>query len=59
MADWGWGFITPQPLPNPVLSRAKGNFRVSGLRRAKLAEIGAKNKHLRDVTQVLCYLWSH
>lgn len=26
MADWGWGFIKPQPLPNPILSHAKGNF---------------------------------
>ena len=29
MADWGWGFTSPQPLPNPVLSRAKGNFQLT------------------------------
>ena len=26
MADWGWGSIKPQPLPNPPFSAAKGNF---------------------------------
>ena len=26
MADWGWGFTCPQPLPNPLLRRAKCNF---------------------------------
>lgn len=26
MADWGWGFIKPQPLPNPIFSVAKDNF---------------------------------
>ena len=29
MADWGWGFTNPQPLPNPILSRAKGNFQLA------------------------------
>ena len=29
MADWGWGFTNPQPLPNPMLSRAKGNFQLA------------------------------
>jgi len=29
MADWGWGFTSPQPLPNPILSRAKGNFQLA------------------------------
>ena len=29
MADWGWGFTSPQPLPNPVLSRAKCNFQLA------------------------------
>lgn len=29
MADWGWGFTKPQPLPNPILSRAKGNFQLA------------------------------
>ena len=28
-ADWGWGFTNPQPLPNPILSRAKGNFQLA------------------------------
>lgn len=27
MEDWGWGFIKPQPLPNPIFSVAKCNFR--------------------------------
>ena len=26
MADWWWGFTCPQPLPNPLLRRAKCNF---------------------------------
>ena len=29
MADWGWGFTCPQPLPNPLLSRAKCNFQLA------------------------------
>ena len=29
MADWGWSFTCPQPLPNPPLSRAKCNFQLS------------------------------
>ena len=29
MADWGWGFTSPQPLPNPILSRTKGNFQLT------------------------------
>lgn len=29
MRDWGWGFTSPQPLPNPILSRAKGNFQLT------------------------------
>jgi uncharacterized protein YcnI len=26
ISDWGWGFTKPQPLPNPKLSLAKGNY---------------------------------
>ena len=29
MADWGWGFTCPQPLPEPLLSRAKCNFQLA------------------------------
>ena len=29
MEDWGWGFTCPQPLPNPLLSRAKCNFQLA------------------------------
>ena len=29
MADWGWGFTCPQPLPNPLLSHAKCNFQLA------------------------------
>lgn len=29
MGDWGWGFTSPQPLPNPILSRAKCNFQLT------------------------------
>ena len=29
MADWGWGFTCPQPIPNPLLSRAKCNFQLA------------------------------
>ena len=29
MADWGWGFTCPQPLPNPLLRRAKCNFQLA------------------------------
>lgn len=29
MADWGWGFTSPQPLPNPPLSLARGNFQLT------------------------------
>lgn len=28
MADWGWGFTSPQPLPNPIIQSQKGNFQL-------------------------------
>ena len=29
ITDWGWGFTSPQPLPNPLLSLTKCNFRLT------------------------------